>query len=62
MAAVAAVPLLVKANAGMPEMVDGQAIYRQTPEQFSSYTEEFVKSGVRLIGGCCGTTPTISRR
>ena len=57
MAAVAAVPLLVKANAGMPEMVDGQAVYRQTPEQFSSYTEEFVKSGVRLIGGCCGTTP-----
>lgn len=57
MHSVASIPLSVKANAGMPELVNGEAVYRQTPEQFSSYTKEFVDNGVRLIGGCCGTTP-----
>jgi len=57
MNAVASVPLSVKANAGMPELVNGEVVYKQTPEQFSSYTKEFVENGVRLIGGCCGTTP-----
>lgn len=57
MYSVAAIPLSVKANAGMPELVNGEAVYKQKPEQFSSYTKEFVENGVRLIGGCCGTTP-----
>jgi|SRR5680860_494299 len=58
---VASIPLSVKANAGMPELVNGEAVYKQTPEQFSSYTKEFVENGVRLIGGCCGTTPEFIR-
>ena len=57
MHSVTSIPLSVKANAGMPELVNGEAIYQQKPEQFSSYTKEFVENGVRLIGGCCGTTP-----
>ncbi|TGE33404.1 homocysteine S-methyltransferase family protein [Desulfosporosinus sp. Sb-LF] len=57
MFSVASIPLCVKANAGMPELVNGEVIYQQKPEQFSSYTQEFVENGVRLIGGCCGTTP-----
>ena len=57
MYSVASVPLSVKANAGMPELVSGEVVYKQNPEQFSSYTKEFVENGVRLIGGCCGTTP-----
>ena len=57
MYSVASIPLCVKANAGMPELVKGEVIYQQKPEQFSSYTKEFVENGVRLIGGCCGTTP-----
>ncbi|AET69931.1 cobalamin-dependent methionine synthase I [Desulfosporosinus orientis DSM 765] len=57
MYAVASIPLAVKANAGLPELVKGETVYKQKPEQFSSYTKEFVENGVRLIGGCCGTTP-----
>jgi len=57
MYSVASIPLCVKANAGMPELVNGEVIYEQKPEHFSSYTKEFVENGVRLIGGCCGTTP-----
>ena len=57
MYSVASIPLSVKANAGMPTLVNGEAVYKQKPEHFSSYTKEFVENGVRLIGGCCGTTP-----
>ncbi|ODA41025.1 homocysteine S-methyltransferase family protein [Desulfosporosinus sp. BG] len=58
MYSVASIPLCVKANAGMPVLDDdGNVIYHQKPEQFSSYTKEFIENGVRLIGGCCGTTP-----
>lgn len=57
MHSVTSIPLVVKANAGMPELVNGEAVYRQKPEQFSSFAKEFVENGVRLIGGCCGTTP-----
>ncbi|EGW40791.1 homocysteine S-methyltransferase family protein [Desulfosporosinus sp. OT] len=58
MYSVASIPLCVKANAGMPVLDDdGKVIYHQKPEQFSSYTKEFIENGVRLIGGCCGTTP-----
>ena len=61
MYSVASIPLCAKANAGMPELVNGEVIYQQKPEQFSSYTKEFVENGVRLIGGCCGTTPEFIR-
>ena len=61
MYSVASIPLCVKANAGMPAMEDGKIFYHQKPEQFSSYTKEFVENGVRLIGGCCGTTPEFIR-
>lgn len=57
MSAVAALPLVVKPNAGLPEAVQGQTVYRETPEHFAAYAGEFVASGARLIGGCCGTTP-----
>lgn len=49
--------LSVKPNAGLPEVVDGKACYRETPESFAAQTAEFVKYGARLVGGCCGTTP-----
>ena len=49
--------LSVKPNAGIPEIVDGRAVFCETPERFAGFTAEFVKYGARLIGGCCGTTP-----
>ncbi|WP_088187033.1 homocysteine S-methyltransferase family protein [Desulfosporosinus sp. FKA] len=61
MYSVASVPLCVKPNAGMPELIEGALVYRQTPEQFASYTKDYLENGVRLIGGCCGTTPEFIR-
>lgn len=47
----------VKPNAGLPELVNGQVIYKEPAEKFAELAKEFVKYGTRLIGGCCGTTP-----
>ncbi|MCX7923411.1 MAG: homocysteine S-methyltransferase family protein [Clostridia bacterium] len=49
--------LSVKPNAGLPELVNGQVIYKESAEKFAELTKEFVKYGARLVGGCCGTTP-----
>jgi len=49
--------LSVKPNAGLPEIIDGKTVFRDGPEKLVQYAQEFVKNGVRLIGGCCGTTP-----
>ena len=44
-------------NAGWPAHVGGRVIYRSSPEYFADFTRQAVAAGVRLIGGCCGTTP-----
>ena len=51
----ARVPLIAKPNAGMPEIVDGQAIYNCPPEEFVSFADEMLAAGVSIFGGCCGT-------
>ena len=52
----ARVPLIAKPNAGLPEMVDGRAVYDCPPEEFASWVPEFLRTGVAIFGGCCGTT------
>ena len=52
----ARVPLIAKPNAGMPEIVDGRAVYSCTPEEFVRYVPQFLETGVAIFGGCCGTT------
>ncbi len=49
--------IIVQPNAGLPRLVDDKSIYDIDAENFSEYALEFVKSGVNIIGGCCGTTP-----
>ena len=45
-------------NAGLPQNVGGHAVYRLTPEELAQYHKHFVQDyGVRIVGGCCGTTP-----
>jgi methionine synthase I (cobalamin-dependent)/5,10-methylenetetrahydrofolate reductase len=44
-------------NAGLPAYIDGEYVYASLPEYFGRSAKEFVGLGVRLIGGCCGTTP-----
>ena len=52
----ARVPLIAKPNAGMPQIVDGKAVYHCPPEEFVRYIPEFLAAGVAVFGGCCGTT------
>jgi len=51
------IPFSVWSNAGMPELIDGETVYRMTPETFAETSVEFAKIGHKVIGGCCGTTP-----
>ncbi len=44
-------------NAGLPRRIGNRFIYVATPDYFADYTRRFARAGVRLIGGCCGTTP-----
>ncbi len=50
-------PVSIQPNAGLPSIVDGRTIYVANPEHFGVFARRMLKSGVRLIGGCCGTTP-----
>jgi homocysteine S-methyltransferase len=51
------VPVAIQPNAGLPSIVDGRTIYVANPEHFGVYARRMLKSGVRIVGGCCGTTP-----
>jgi homocysteine S-methyltransferase len=55
--AASSLPLSAQPNAGIPRSVDGRNIYLCSPEYMASYARKFVAAGVRLVGGCCGTTP-----
>ncbi len=55
--AVTSLPLAAQPNAGMPRSVEGRNIYLCSPEYMASYARKFVAAGVRIVGGCCGTTP-----
>jgi methionine synthase I (cobalamin-dependent) len=50
-------PLWAKPNAGLPDLEDGQAVYRQTADEFAGYIPRLLDAGVNIIGGCCGTGP-----
>ena len=53
----ASVPVILKPNAGLPEVKDGETRFNVTPEEFSTDLTNLIKKGLRVIGGCCGTTP-----
>ena len=50
-------PIMVQPNAGLPRLVGGKTVFPETPEVMADYAERFAQMGVRIIGGCCGTTP-----
>jgi 5-methyltetrahydrofolate--homocysteine methyltransferase len=50
-------PLLIQANAGVPELRSGRVHYPETPEFMAAMSRELINAGVAVIGGCCGTTP-----
>jgi len=52
------VPVSVQPNAGLPQNEGGHAVYKLTPAELAAYHRRFVSEyGVRIVGGCCGTTP-----
>jgi 5-methyltetrahydrofolate--homocysteine methyltransferase len=51
-------PLIAQPNAGLPKLIDGQTVFTATPEEMTAYHQRLIALGVRVIGGCCGTTPT----
>ena len=50
-------PVIMKANAGLPSVVDGVTVFNVEPEEFATDVKALVDEGVRIVGGCCGTTP-----
>ena len=56
------IPVLVHANAGIPELIDGKSVFPESPEEMSLQIEELVLAGANIVGGCCGTTPDHIRK
>jgi 5-methyltetrahydrofolate--homocysteine methyltransferase len=56
--AVPDIPILVHANAGLPQLKDGKVCYPETPEYMAALIPEIIRAGAMIIGGCCGTTPS----
>jgi len=55
-------PIWIKANAGIPQVEQGQIVYRTTAEDFAGFAPELVAAGAQCVGGCCGTSPEFIRR
>jgi methionine synthase I (cobalamin-dependent) len=54
-------PVWIKANAGLPEIVDGRITYSMQPEVFAEHATSLASNGAAFIGGCCGTSPAFIR-
>lgn len=50
-------PVIIQSNAGLPEIKGGRSIYPETPEFMAEQSKKLIAIGVKIIGGCCGTTP-----
>ena len=54
-------PVVVQANAGLPEIVDGNTVYSVMPDAYISALQPMIQMGVSVLGGCCGTNPDYIR-
>jgi methionine synthase I (cobalamin-dependent) len=50
-------PVWIKANAGLPEQVGSEVMYKQTPKEFVHHAQVLIELGINFLGGCCGTSP-----
>lgn len=62
MRAATGLPLWMKPNAGLPELLEGRTVYRETPAAMASKVESMIRAGADIVGGCCGSTPEHIRR
>jgi 5-methyltetrahydrofolate--homocysteine methyltransferase len=60
-AAAKGAPVWIKANAGLPTMIDGKAVYATTAAEFAGQVPAVLQAGASFIGGCCGTSPDYIR-
>jgi 5-methyltetrahydrofolate--homocysteine methyltransferase len=51
------IPVLIHANAGMPQYINGKTIFPESPGEMASRIPELIDAGANIVGGCCGTTP-----
>lgn len=58
---VSSLPVILKPNAGLPRTENGRTVYDVYPDEFSDLMKEYIRAGVRIAGGCCGTTPDYIR-
>jgi methionine synthase I (cobalamin-dependent) len=54
-------PIWMKPNAGLPELVEGEAHYQTAPEAFTRHAPALLAAGANFLGGCCGTSPEFIR-
>ena len=59
--ACASVPVLLKPNAGLPRVENGRTLFDVAPADFAAQMKNYIRQGVRVVGGCCGTTPDYIR-
>jgi 5-methyltetrahydrofolate--homocysteine methyltransferase len=55
-------PIWIKGNAGLPELIDGKTVYRMDPDTYAAFISPLLEAGVGVIGGCCGTSPDFIRK
>lgn len=55
------IPIMVQPNAGLPTVKEGKTIYNIKPKEFAAFQRSIVEKGVRIVGGCCGTTDEFIR-
>ncbi len=57
----ASVPVILKPNAGLPRTIDGKTVFDISSDEFAVEVADMIQQGVRIVGGCCGTTPQYIR-
>ncbi|MDZ7725284.1 MAG: homocysteine S-methyltransferase family protein [candidate division KSB1 bacterium] len=61
-AAEISLPVIIHANAGMPQLKNGKTVFPESPEEMAAFVPELIEAGANIIGGCCGTTPEHIRK
>ena len=61
LAAASSLPIWIKPNAGLPELIGGVPTYKMSPQEFAASAQELREAGATFLGGCCGSTPEFIR-
>jgi 5-methyltetrahydrofolate--homocysteine methyltransferase len=59
---VCGLPIMAQPNAGLPVLENMKVVYKETPEEMVRGLEDLLEAGVRIVGGCCGSTPAHIRK